>query len=99
VIDRLASAHFLTSGRLHKISDFVLDGVSLGFVRRSLRGRFARGAVRVRPATNTQSTPDEKSLVHAGKNMPEPGIPAELVATTDLRVTPPPLTPPYEGGE
>jgi multidrug efflux pump len=55
VIDRLASSHVLTSGRLHHLSNVILDVVSLGFLRRQLRARFARATVRVPTAAKLEN--------------------------------------------
>lgn len=44
VIDRLAAAHLFSAGRMHWLSELVLDILSLGFLRRPLRARFTRAA-------------------------------------------------------
>ncbi len=57
VIDWLAAARLFSAGRLHWVSHVLLDVLSVGFVRRSVRARLARKTSRPRiPAGALKST-------------------------------------------
>ena len=57
VIDRLASAQVITSSRLHKFSNFILDFMSLGFLRRKIGSRLSRSS-RHTTSSDAASDPD-----------------------------------------